>query len=115
MRAAAVLAVGLVLVMSTLLPARGPNDYLLGMIDATYPDDQQIVVDGVTVQVTSETVILERVCSGGSGGGGAGEVIPINFEDLEPGQYVSVSGSMDEEEELFTAKRIMVRQKAPPE
>jgi hypothetical protein len=114
MRAAAVLAVGLVLVMSTLLPAKRPNDYLLGTIDDIYPADQQIVVTGVTVQVTSETVILQRICSGG-GGGGAGEVIPISFDDLATGQYVSVSGSMDEEEELFTATKIMVRQKAPPE
>ena len=105
MRAAAVLAVGLVLVMSTLVPAKRPIVYAEGPITDIGPG-QAITVAGYTFQVTSETVILMRICSGG-GGGGAGEVVPIQFDDLEEGQIVKVSGLY--EGGVLVAKRIMVK------
>lgn len=86
---------GLVLT-STAALAGGPGcgTRIEGQITAIDPQLQQLVVNGITVQVTPTTVIKLR-----------GQV--ITFDDLEVGMTVAACGTV--ENNVLTAKNITVK------
>ena len=99
MRNAGVLALGLVLLASTLVVAAGPNPgapaiRVEGVITAIDAEALQIVVSDLTVQITPNTVIT----MGGT---------VLDFEDLSVGMTAMVCGVMDGE--VLKANKINVK------
>jgi len=91
------LALGLVLVTTTLALAAGPIPECIrveGVITAIDPGAQQITVAGVTVQVTADTIIKMR-----------GQV--QTFDYLQVGMTVAACGLMDED--VLVARRVTVK------
>lgn len=99
MKKVGTLALGLVLVTTTLALAAGPIPIpecirVEGVITAIDPGAQQITVAGVTVQVTADTIIKMR-----------GQV--QTFDYLQVGMTVAACGLMDED--VLVARRVTVK------
>ncbi len=99
MRSAGILALGMMLLASTLVMAAGPKPgcpavRVEGTITAIDATDHQIVVAGVIVQLTPDTVLTMKG-------------MPITFEELAVGMTVRACGLMDDEG-VLVAKNVSV-------
>jgi hypothetical protein len=88
----------LVLVSSVMLYAGGPKGpkctQIEGVIDSIDASNMQLTIDGLTIQVTEDTIILQKQA-------------PITFEVLTVGMTVKVCGQM--EGDILVACKICVK------